>query len=78
MMKFTLKMAALALFASMCSVQAKAENWITNLRDDVYVNQLSIPGTHDSGTGEGFTSSFFDSFARTQDLSLQGQWHTCL
>lgn len=74
MMKFTFKMAALALFASMCSVQAKAENWITNLRDDVYVNQLSIPGTHDSGTGEGFTSSLFDSFARTQDLSLQGQW----
>lgn len=74
MRKFTFKMAAMALCASMWSMQAGAENWITKLKDDVFVNQLSIPGTHDSGTGEGFMSSFFDGFARTQDLSMQEQW----
>lgn len=74
MKNFTLKMISLALCSAWGHAQAEAENWMTNLRDDVYVQQLSIPGTHDSGTGEGFVSSFFDGFARTQDLSLQEQW----
>ncbi len=69
-----MKMAAVALCLSAWSMQAAAENWITNLRDDVFVHQLSIPGTHDAGTGEGFESSFFDSFARTQDVTMQEQW----
>lgn len=72
--RITIKMAVLALCVSMWNVQAAAENWITKLRDDVFVHQLSIPGTHDSGTGEGFMSAFFDSFARTQDVSMQEQW----
>lgn len=69
-----MKMAAVALCLSAWSMQAAAENWITNLRDDVFVHQLSIPGTHDAGTGEGFESSFFDSFARTQDVTMREQW----
>lgn len=54
-----------------------AENWITSLDGDVYVSQLSIPGTHDSATGEGFQgalSMFGSSMALTQDLSLGEQW----
>lgn len=74
MKHFTLRLAAVALFATMWHTHATAENWITGLRDEIYVHQLSIPGTHDSGTGEGFMSSFLDNFARTQDLSIQQQW----
>ena len=33
-----------------CNV-AMADNWITSLPDNVYITQLSIPGTHDAGTG---------------------------
>ena len=55
-----------------------AENWITPLADDVYVSQLSIPGTHDSATGEGFQGGlgglFGSSMGLTQDLGLSGQW----
>lgn len=74
MRKFTMRMTVAALCLSAWSMQAAAENWITNLRDDVFVHQLSIPGAHDAGTGEGFESSFFDSFARTQDATMQEQW----
>lgn len=69
-----MRMTVAALCLSAWSMQAAAENWITNLRDDVFVHQLSIPGAHDAGTGEGFESSFFDSFARTQDATMQEQW----
>lgn len=74
MRKFTMRMTVAALCLSAWSMYVSAENWITNLRDDVFVHQLSIPGTHDSGTGEGFESSFFDGFARTQDATMQEQW----
>lgn len=69
-----MRMTVAALCLSAWSMYVSAENWITNLRDDVFVHQLSIPGTHDSGTGEGFESSFFDGFARTQDATMQEQW----
>ncbi|MBQ2044833.1 MAG: hypothetical protein II261_08360 [Bacteroidaceae bacterium] len=45
-------------------------NWITPLSDDTYLSQLSIPGTHDAGTGNGVSISA----AKTQDLTLQQQW----
>ena len=45
-------------------------NWMSELPDDAYVAQVSIPGTHDSATGNGTS---FDSMARTQDLSLAQQ-----
>lgn len=41
-------------------------NWMSELPDDAYVAQVSIPGTHDSATGNGTT---MDSFARTQEIS---------
>ena len=44
-------------------------NWITNLNDKIYVQQLSIPGTHDSGTKE----VSFD-LGRTQNLSIEDQF----
>ena len=36
------------------SLSLQAENWMKRLPDDAYVSTLSIPGTHDSGTGNGF------------------------
>ena len=58
-----------------------AENWMKRLPDDTYVAMLSIPGSHDTGTGNGFpgiTTSIYgpfgDSYARAQDKSFQEQW----
>lgn len=45
-------------------------NWITPLDDNIYVSQLSIPGSHDAATGDG--TSF--SLGKTQDLDLEDQW----
>lgn len=43
---------------------------MSELPDDAYVAQVSIPGTHDSATGNGTT---LDSYARTQEISLDKQ-----
>ena len=52
-----------------------ADNWMSRLSDDTYIMQMSIPGTHDAATGEGFTwGEFADAFGRTQDLTLADQW----
>ncbi len=48
----------------------KGNNWITPLDDKIYVSQMSIPGTHDSGTGDGTTFSI----GQTQDLTLDKQF----
>lgn len=42
-------------------------NWITPLDDDIYVSQLSIPGTHDAASKE------CTSVGRTQDLTIEEQ-----
>jgi len=56
-----------------------ADNWMSRLPDNAYVSTLSIPGTHDSGTGNGFVSTvigaFGNTYARTQDISLEEQWN---
>lgn len=49
---------------------AIGNNWITPLDDNIYVSQLSIPGTHDAATGDG--TSF--SIGKTQDVDIEGQW----
>ena len=46
-------------------------NWITQLPDNAYASQLSIPGTHDAATGDGTTFSL----GKTQSLTLQEQWN---
>lgn len=45
-------------------------NWITPLDDNIYVSQLSIPGTHDAATGDGTTFSL----GKTQDMTLDQQF----
>lgn len=56
-------------FAFQCMAWT-GSNWMSELPDDAYVAQVSIPGTHDSATGNGTT---MDSFARTQEISLDKQ-----
>ena len=48
-------------------------NWMAELPDEAYVCTLSIPGTHDSATGNGFTSSIYAGSAQTQDKTIMEQ-----
>lgn len=74
---FTPKLLTTALAMAMAYNAAMADNWITQVDDEVYVSQLSIPGTHDSATGEGFQGGLGflgKGMAQTQDLTLSEQW----
>ncbi|MDE6317425.1 MAG: FG-GAP-like repeat-containing protein, partial [Muribaculaceae bacterium] len=61
--------AIVSAFAFQCLAWTGTD-WMSELPDDAYVAQLSIPGTHDSATGHGTTS---DSNARTQQRPLDEQ-----
>lgn len=76
-MKHSLTLALLLLL----TMSLHAENWMKRLPDDAYVANLSIPGSHDTGTGNGFPGitvsiygPFGDKYARTQEKSFQDQW----
>lgn len=47
--------------------KVSGNNWITPLNDDVYLSQLSIPGTHDAAT-------YGLSIGKCQPLTIQEQW----
>lgn len=51
-----------------------SSNWITPLDGDIFVSQMSIPGSHDAGTGETMASAIGDIFAATQEKNLNSQW----
>lgn len=53
-------------------VEKSGNNWITPLDDKIYVQQLSIPGTHDSGTKD--VESFLGFKGNTQSLTIKEQW----
>ena len=68
--------------------QSSGNNWITPLDDNIYVCQMSIPGTHDAGTGHGmdvggsgalaklgeaFLGSLISSAGQTQDYTILQQ-----
>lgn len=62
-----------------CSITTSAEvnNWMSVLPSETPVRKLSIPGAHDAGTGNGFTSDsqFLASIAGvTQKLTIEEQW----
>ncbi|MCR5271039.1 MAG: hypothetical protein K6D91_08510 [Prevotella sp.] len=53
-----------------------AEDWMEQLDDNTYLSQVSIPGTHDCATGEGWTGlgiMFGPSMGLTQDLNISEQ-----
>ncbi len=55
--------------------QATSNAWMTPLDDNIYVNQLSIPGTHDAGAINGAMSwgSIGDDLGGTQWISIPEQ-----
>lgn len=57
------------------STNVTGNNWITALDGDIYVSQMSIPGSHDAATGEEMASIVGDIFASTQEQTLQTQWN---
>ena len=48
-----------------------AMGWMSRVADSVGVEQMSIPGSHDSATGCGTTC---DSLARTQEVDIAAQF----
>ena len=52
------------------STSTVGNNWITPLDDNIYVSQISIPGTHDAATGDG---TYF-RLGQTQELTLDQQF----
>ena len=56
-------------------LQESGNNWITPLDGNIYVSQMSIPGSHDAATGENMASFIGDLFAQTQEQTLQTQWN---
>lgn len=55
--------------------QETGNNWITPLDGNIYVSQMSIPGSHDAATGENMATFVGDLFAQTQEQTLQVQWN---
>lgn len=57
---------------------AQADNWMSSVENEAYLNQLSIPGTHDSATAHGFSgflgSLAGNSSAKTQSKTISEQW----
>lgn len=59
------------------SLPIHADDWMANVSDYAYVTQISIPGTHDSATGHGFSgwlAAMGEAYARTQDKTITEQW----
>ncbi len=54
------------------NTEVTGNNWITALDDDIYVQQLSIPGTHDAAA---YSTTLLNA-GRTQGLTLEEQWNT--
>ena len=54
-----------------------ADGWMVSLDDYAYLSQVSIPGTHDSCTGEGWSGAmgtiFGPSMGLTQELTISQQ-----
>lgn len=78
MKSFTQRLLATALLAgavTLPTLTAGARdyaNWMADLPDAAYVSTLSLPGAHDSATGEGFTGgSITGNSAQAQTKSLK-------
>ena len=78
------KILMIAVAAMTAIIGAQAQNkWMENLDDDRLVTDLSLPGTHDAATAEGWNGlaamglggyTMGDMTARAQDLTIDEQW----
>ena len=61
-------------------MQAGNEAWMADSPDNTFLSQLSIPGTHDAGTGHGVNNylGFIsgNTYAKTQEKTLTEQWNS--
>ena len=61
-------------------VWAGNEAWMANIPDNTFLSQLSIPGTHDAGTGHGVNNFMVvisgTKYAVTQEKTLTEQWNS--
>lgn len=68
---------ALAVILIQTSAVCMADDWMSQLDDNTYLSQVSIPGTHDSATGEGWTGFLGElageSMGLTQHLTIAQQ-----
>ena len=55
------------------SAQADFANWMKYLPDDVFVAHVSIPGTHDTATAEGWKSLTGSTMSTTQEKTIEEQ-----
>ena len=65
------------ILATIAAPLRAQNNWIERLDDDRLVTDLSLPGTHDAATAEGWTGLAVligDLGARAQDLTIAEQW----
>lgn len=46
--------------------------WMKLIDENKFLNQINIPGTHDSGT-YNFNKTIFKNYVKTQNLSIRGQ-----
>lgn len=71
------KFLAIIAFLGQTTFACLADDWMSQLDDNAYLSQVSIPGTHDSATGEGWTGFFGEllgpSMGLTQDLTIAQQ-----
>ncbi len=53
------------------SAHVEAGDWMKRLPDNLFVSQVSIPGTHDAATGNGVSLA---TFSQCQDVDVAAQW----
>src|SRR4051794_40583034 len=66
---FTLLLCSLLLATPSEKARAASQNWMAALNSSLYVSQLSIPGTHDSGA----RFEPFSGTAKCQNLTIAEQ-----
>lgn len=57
--------------ALLCCINVFSANWMKRLPNHLFLSQVSIPGTHDSATGNGVTLA---TFSQCQDIDVATQW----
>ena len=59
--------------AQLVNAKTDVVNWMKYLPDDVYVAHVSIPGTHDTATAEGWSSATGSTMSTTQEKTIDEQ-----
>lgn len=62
-----------SLVCSQATIARDYANWMAELPDGAFLYTLSIPGSHDTMTGEGFITASDAYHSQTQTVSLENQ-----